>query len=609
MTYAWRECYLDINLTKGELTVRPFSQELLIQTIGGMGLAAHLVYEHTPPDAEPFSPENVLVFAAGPLSGTTWAGTGRLVVAGRSPLTNIWGEASLGGYFATHLKRCGYDALLFRGSSPEPVTLLLDDDHAELIPADNLWGLETYQTEAALVAAYPGSEVISIGPAGENLVPMASLVHHKGNNIAARCGLGAVAGSKRLKAIVAHGDIDLPIADEDAFKELKREAIQRFNQHDFIQVIRRGGGTAAATPIAIDMADMTARNWDLAAKDWGENAVQKITGPAMQNKFPSKKDTCYACPVACKWAAEAPKIEGGKGHLAGPEYETIAGLGSQVGVDDPLSVLRAGDLCNRLGIDTISAGSTIAWALEAYEKGLIPEQLLDDDLEMRWGDPDLALELVRRMSAKRPGIGALLAQGSRKAAETISAGLDFAIQVKGLELPFHHPRALRGLEIAYATLPRGATHNEEGVAWDWDDSTYESWVGESIRNMNLSGASNSIVYCQFLAGALDADYTARLLTAVTGIEYTPEDLQRAGERAWYLRRAFNTRLGVGREADTLPKRIIQHIEESQASLKDFEQALSEFYRQRELDEFGIPSAKKLREVGLEYLIDDFTAKS
>ena len=608
MTYAWRERYLDVNLTTGELTVKPIPRELLISTIGGIGLAAQLIYDAVSPDADPLGPENALAFVAGPLSGTTWAGTGRLIVAGRSPLTGLWGEASLGGYFATQLKRAGYDAILLRGVASEPVTLLIQEDQPELRPASHLRGLETYQTEEALLAQFPGSEVIAIGPAGERLVPMASFVHHKGNNVAARCGLGAVAGSKRLKAIVARGSIPVPLADPDAFKALKREAIELFNAHDFIQFIRRGGGTAAATPIAVEMADMTARNWDLAARDWGDAEAQKITGPAMQAQFPSQKDTCYACPVACKWTVEATQIDGGEGHLAGPEYETITGLGSQVQVNDPLRVIQAGDLCNRLGIDTISTGATIAWALEVHDKGLLPAEYVDDDLTLGWGDSDLVLELVKRMGENRPGLGALLALGTRRAAQIIGAGVDFAIQVKGLELPFHHPRALRGLEIAYATLPRGATHNEEGVAMDWSDKTYASWVGESIGHMNLSGANNSMVYCQFLAGALNENYTAGLLTAATGVDYTPADLSRTGERAWYLRRAFNTRLGIGLEADTLPRRITRQIEESQVSLQDFETTLREFYKQRELDERGIPTAQKLAAIGLDHLIAEFDAK-
>jgi aldehyde:ferredoxin oxidoreductase len=608
MTFGWRKQYLDINLTKGEITVRKTTHEWMVRVIGGIGLASQLIYDTVPADATPLGPENALVFAAGPLSGTTWAGTGRLVVAGLSPLTGVWGEASLGGYFATHLKRCGYDAILFRGASPEPVVLVLQDERVDLQPAGELWGMETYAVEDALQARYPKSEVIAIGPAGERLVPVASLVHHKGNNVAARCGMGAVAGSKGLKALVAHGEIPVPIADPDAFKKLKREAIKLFNAHDFIQVIQRGGGTASATPMAIEMADLTARNWDLDVSDWGVEEASKVTGPAMQAQFPSKQDTCYACPVACKWTVEAPLIEGGEGHLAGPEYESIAGVGSQVLVNDPLSVIQAADLCNRLGMDTISTGGTIAWALEAYEKGFLTDNYVDDDLEMKWGDGQLVLEMVRRIGENRPGLGALLAGGSRRAAKTIGGGLAFAIQVKGLELPFHHPRALRGLEIAYATLPRGASHNEEGVSWDWEDTTYEDWVGESIAGMNLSGARNSMVYCQFLAGALNAGYTSRLLTAVTGVEYAPEDLSRAGERYWYLRRAFNIKLGVGLDADTLPKRIVHHIEESQASLKDFNRALDEFYKQRELDERGVPSARKLAEIGLEQLIFELDAR-
>jgi len=608
MTYAWRGQYLEINLTSGEMVVKPIPREILFQTIGGTGLAAQMVYDHVPPGVDALSAGNVLVIAAGPLSGTTWAGTGRLVAAGLSPLTGIWGEASMGGYFSTHLKRCGYDALLFRGISPEPVVLLLKDEVAELIPASDLWGMETYKTEDELISRYPDSEVISIGPAGERLVPMASLVHHKGNNVAARCGLGAVAGSKRLKAIVANGSLELPIADQKKFNELKREAIQLFNKHDFIQVIRHGQGTAAATPISIEMADMPARNWDMAAKDWGNNEAQKIAGPAMKALFPAKKDTCYACPVGCKWSVNAPQINGDEGHLAGPEYESIAGLGSQLQLNDPLNVIQAGDLCNRLGIDTISTGATIAWVLELHEKGLLPEEYLDEDLDLSWGDANLIIELVRRIGNNQQGLGALLARGSRSASETLSAGSDFAIQVKGLELPYHHPRAMRGLELAYATLPRGASHNEEGTSWDFDDTTYEDWVGASIESMNLSGASNTMIYCQFLSGALNPDYTIRLLTAVTGVDFTLEDLTRAGERSWYLRRAVNLRYGVGLSADTLPKRILRQIEESHASLSDFEKALNEFYKQRQLDERGVPSAQKLEEINLAFLIDELDAK-
>ena len=602
MTFGWREQILDINLTSSEITVRSLPRSLYEATIGGIGLAAQLIYDNVPASADPLGADNVLAFVAGPLGGTTWAGTGRLTVASRSPLTGLWGEASLGGYFATQLKRAGYDAILLRGISPKPVMLVIDEEDVRLETAVDLWGLETYTTETQLQSRYPQAEFITIGPAGESLAPLASLVHHLGNNVAARCGLGAVSGSKRLKAVVARGKKPVPLADPAAFKALKKEAIALFNAHDFIQVIRRGGGTAAATPIAIEMADLTAKNWDLEVSQWGMDEADKITGPTMQAQFPAKQDTCYACPVACKWTVTAPQIEGETGHLAGPEYETLAALGSQTMANDPLAVIQTGDLCNRLGLDTISAGATIAWALEAHEKGILTDDWIDDDLELKWGDPQLVQELVRRMGHNRPGLGALLAQGTRRAAQTIGGGLEFAIQVKGLELPFHHPRALRGLEIAYATLPRGATHNEEGVAWDWEDSTYESWIGEIIGHMDLSGANSSMVYCQFLAGALNGDYTARLLTAVTGTTYTPADLQQIGERIWYLRRLFNVRLGVGLEADELPQRIRQQIEQSQGTLTDFSQALAEFHKQRELDERGIPSVRKLAEVGLSGLV-------
>jgi aldehyde:ferredoxin oxidoreductase len=607
MVYGWCEQILEVDLTRGEIQTRTLPREVYIKTIGGIGLAAQLIFDYMPPEADPLGPDNVLVIAAGPLGGTNWPGTGRVELAARSPLTGLWGESSIGGYFGTQLKRAGYDAIALRGIAPEPVVLVLEEGEAHLEPAGELWGQETYAAERALRARYPRAEVITIGPAGECLVPVASLVHREGNDVAARCGLGAVAGSKRLKALVTRGTQPVPLADKDAFRELKREALRLFKANGFLNAIQGGKGTAGAMPMAIEMNDMPVRNWVLGAWEWRDEA-QRITGPAMQEHWSLEKDTCYACPIGCKWAVNAPRLEGGEGHLAGPEYESLAALGAQTQNSDPLAVIQAADLCTRLGIDTISAGATIAWALEAFECGILTEEHTDG-LQLRWGDPDLMVELVWRMGENRPGIGALLAQGTRHAAAQIGGGAEFAIEVKGLELPFHHPRAMRGLEIAYATLPRGASHNEEGTAWERDDTTYKAWVSEIIANMDLSGANSSMVYCQFLAGALNADYTARLLRAVTGVPYTSEDLRQVGERTWYLRRAFNLRLGVGLEADRLPRRIIEQIQASKnAILSDFDRALREYHKQRELDERGAPSAQKLESLELSELIEPLGAR-
>ena len=598
MAYGWRQKILEVDLTLDDFRSTELSSELCMRTIGGIGLAAQLIFDAVPPQADPLGPDNILVIACGPLGGTTWPGTGRVELAARSPLTGLWGESSLGGYFGTQLKRAGYDALLIRGIASTPVVLVIDNDRAYLEPAGALWGQETYAAERDLRERHPGAEVITIGPAGEHLVPMASLVHREGNDVAARCGLGAVAGSKHLKAIVVRGVHAVPLADEEAFRALKQDALRLFKASDFLSAIRSGQGTANATPIAIETNDLPARNWAWDTHDWGKEAAN-ISGQAMKETWPSEKDTCYACPIGCKWTSRAPLLEGGHGHLAGPEYESLAGLGAQTLNQDPLAVIQAADLCTRLGLDTISAGATIAWAIEAFEHGILTEAQTDG-LRLRWGDPELLIELIRRMAANQPGIGALLAGGSRRAAAT-AGGDDFAIHVKGLELPFHHPRALRGLEIAYATLPRGASHNENGSVVDWHD-TYEAWVGEIIADMDLSGANTSMVYCQFLAGALNAEYTARLLTAVTGVPYTTEALRRAGERTWYLRRAFNLRLEVGLVEDRLPRRVLAQIAASQPALGDFDRALTEFHRLRELDERGVPSAQKLTTLGLEQLI-------
>jgi aldehyde:ferredoxin oxidoreductase len=607
MACGWREQILEVDLTRGEIQTRTPPRKVYIKMIGGIGLAAQLIFDYVPPEADPLGPDNDLVVVAGPLGGTTWPGTGRVELAARSPLTGLWGESCIGGYFGTQLKRAGYDAIVLRGMAPEPVVLVLEEAEAYLEPAGELWGQETYAAERALRARYPRAEVITIGPAGECLVPVASLVHREGNDVAARCGLGAVAGSKRVKALVARGTQPVPLADEDGFRELKREALHLFKANGFLNAIQGGKGTAGAMPMAIEMNDMPVRNWDLGAWEWRGEA-ERITGPAMQERWSPEKDTCYACPIGCKWTVNATRLDGSEGHLAGPEYESLAALGAQTQNNDPLAVIQTADLCTRLGIDTISAGVTIAWAIEAFERGILTEEHTDG-LQLRWGDPDLVVELVRRIGENRPGIGALLAQGTRHAAAQIGGGDDFAIEVKGLELPFHHPRAVRGLEIAYATLPRGASHNEGGGVSDRDSKTYEAWVREIIADMDLSGANSSMVYCQFLAGALNADYTARLLMAVTGVMYTPEDLHWVGERTWYLRRAFNLRIGVGLEADRLPRRVIEQIQASKnAALSDFDRALGEYHKQRELDEGGIPSAQKLELLELSELIEPLGAK-
>ena len=606
MAYGWRGKLITVDLTEGKAQTLPLSLKTCTETIGGIGLAARLAFDTIPADAAPLSPENRLLVVPGPLSGTNFPGTGRVQLAGRSPLTGLWGEASLGGYFATQLKRAGYDALVLCGQSPKPIVVVIEEDGVHLDSAAELWGQDTYITEDQLRERYPGAEVIAIGPAGERQVPMASLVHRQGDNVAARCGLGAVAGSKRVKAIVSRGSDPVPLADPDGFKQLRREAIDLFAASDFLSLIRRGKGTASATPIAIEMGDLPVRNWSLETHFWREEAGN-ITGEVMQTQWPSKGGTCYACPVGCKWTSQAPGLDGTAGRMAGPEYESLGALGAQPQIDDPLAVIQASDLCNRLGIDTISAGSTIAWAMEAYEQGILTEAHTDG-MKLRWGDSKMVLEILARMAANRPGIGSLLAQGSRKAAQMVG-GAEFAIHAKGLELPYHHPRASRGLEVAYATLPRGASHNEEGVELDFfEEADYEAWVRKIIDHMDLAGANNSMIYCQFLGGALNTDFTSRLLTAVTGVTYDPDQLRQAGARAWYLRRAFNSRLGVGLEADQLPPRIVRQIASTYAAHRDFGRTLKTFHALRKLDTRGIPAAETLVALGLDDLVQTLDAR-
>jgi aldehyde:ferredoxin oxidoreductase len=400
-----------------------------------------------------------------------------------------------------------------------------------------------------------------------------------------------------VKAIVVEGEPDVEVADPEQLSALRRELVEAYQKDAWVSILR-SGGTAWGTGWAFDLNDVPVKNWQVEAHDWREEG-QRITGQAMDEAgFVVGRTTCFRCPIACRRTVRIDEGPWPVAESAGPEYETVGALGAMLMVDDVRALCKANELCNRYGMDTITTGGTIAWAIEAFEREeLTPEQT--GGRQLTWGDPQLLLDLIEEI-ARNEGVGSLLSQGSRGAARATGKRSDeYAIQVKGLELAMHHPRAMRGLDISYATGPRGASHNEGGSIRREGD--VEEKAREIQFSVNQAQINGSAVFCNFTVGPLDSAGYASVLTAVTGHPYDEEDLQRFGERIWHLRRAFNLRHAqVAGEKDTLPRRVLEQLPPEPA----FEDLLAAYYRVRGVDEDGVSRRETLEALGLEDVADD-----
>jgi aldehyde:ferredoxin oxidoreductase len=532
------------------------------------------------------------------LSGINFPGAGRIHIAARSPQTGGWGESSLGGFLAVPLKQCGYDGLILRGRADEPVLLEIEaGKQPRLLPASHLWGLDAYQTEDTLHRDFPKQkiEVVVIGPAGERLVPMAALIHRK-HNLAARTGMGAVMGSKNLKAIVLQGPGRIPIAEPTQLAELRNECYKALAE-DFWSQRRKKWGTIGNLEWAVDNKRTPTKNW--LNVPWLENA-HKITGESLAKTLITGRATCFGCPLVCKRKVRIDNPPYNMDEGAGPEYESAAGLGAMLLNDNPEVLLKANDMCNRLGLDTISVGSTIAWAMEASEKGILPANWLYGQ-RLQWGDSNAILRLVEDMGL-RQGVGQLLCEGSVVAARIIGGdSISFAMQVKGLEIAYHHPRAARGMEITYATSPRGAAHMESPDVFEHLHAPDDIWVKQIALTVDRSTLTNAYVVCAFISNTMGFNFMSRVISAVTGTRWDEESLLLSAERGWYMKRLFNFGCGIKSEADTLPKRIQDQLVQEGCDHNDFNHILKLYQEQRELDSIGLPAKTKLNAIGLDDL--------
>ncbi len=581
--------------------------------IGGLGLAELFLARKMDWSLDAFHPKGVVTFMTGPLTGTTVPGCSRYVVAGKSPLGH-WGEAHAAGYFASELKATGFDGILISGASPKPVYLFVHDGQAEVRDASGLWGKDTYEAEAAIKEEVGDSKVrvACIGPAGENLSHIASVIGDEGR-AAARSGMGALLGSKNLKAVAVRGSAKVSIHNEEAFKKAAKEILEKVKANPTCGLLKQHG-TPVNVMICAYFGDIPIKNWRLG--DWPEG-IPGLNAEAYQEIL-TRNWHCRACPVGC--GRKIPNSVGkpaGLADVTGPEYECLAALGTMCMVSDIRKVAAATDLCNRLGMDAISAGTTVAFAMECFERGIIRPQDTEG-INPSWGDGDALLALLRKMATREGWLGALLADGTRAAAEKLGEGSDkYAIHCKGLELPMHDPKAFTGWSLAYGTSNRGACHLSA--------TTYNIERGMTLPDIGLdqpldrfasdgkaamvktyhafSAVLESLVACKFMVytGLILSDFRT-VLEPATGRDWPIEKLMFCGHRIYHLGRLINHACGLSADDDRMPERIVSEpYSEGNAAnvVPEHEKMLEEYYKVQGWDEKGIPTVERLRELDLE----------
>jgi aldehyde:ferredoxin oxidoreductase len=574
--------------------------------IGGASLAARILYDYLTPDLDPLSSRAPLLFLNGPLSGTAGPAVGRYVVCGRSPATTLWGESNCGGFWGVELRKTGYDGLFITGKSKEPVYLWIFDGQVRFVPANHIWGMETYQTQDAVLneLGTPGVRVACIGPAGEAMIPFSLILSDHGR-VAGRTGLGAVMGSKKLKAIAVKGSGKIPVSEPEQYSIL-RSATNRELKDDPMSQVGRDLGTAGVADY-FDYLEVLPKRYYSRGKSTGE---VNISGVNIKNTILSGVSACHACVIACGRVVNL----GDGADRKGPEYETLSGFGPNLLIENPLYITILGELCDRFGMDTISMSNTIGLAMRLYEKGVL-NQADTDGLVLKWGDAKVVEQLIHK-TAKKEGFGAYLALGARALGRHLNAE-DEAVQVNGLEAAFHDPRGATGMALVYATSPRGACHNQSdyflveighnypslGMAYHSPRGGEEK-VFNVIQHQNWRTIFNSLVVCFF--ANVPPERMLELINAGTGDNYSFEEMIKTGERGWNLKRVINNRLGLTAENDTIPKAFtVPYEDDPSGFVPNFKAMLEAYYNIREWDsQTGIPKSSKLEELNLDWTLVD-----
>lgn len=596
--YGFHGCLLHVDLSTGKSSWVDLEGTRLRAFLGGIGLGASLLYEYAPAGVDPFSPANPLIFASAPLVGTGLTTTAKFAVVTKSPLTGFIADSLSSSYFALELKRIGIDALIITGRSNAMSYLSIENQTVEIRSAEHLRGKSPLETESIIRAElnWPSARVAAIGRAGENLVRFAT-ISNEGRH-AGRGGVGAVMGAKNLKAIALSGDCPTKVADASSIEKIAGALRER--SLSSLTDKYREIGTVANLSVFNRLGTLPTRNFQQSTFE-GADAV---SGESLTENNFSRRHGCAACTIRCERLFKA--LDGRDQRM---EYETLFALGPLCGIRDPDNVLQAAQLCDLYGLDTISTGGTLAWAMECGEKGLLPKA---QKFRLRFGQPEAIFAAIAAI-AERRGIGALLAEGSRRAAMEVGGNSsDWAMHVKGLELPGYEPRSLKTMALGLAVSPRGACHNRSG-AYEADfsgevdrfsiDSRRGSLVAESE---NFAATLDSLIVCKFLRKCFSDYYeeAAEVLSKVTGWDYTGAELKRAGERIHNLKKLFNIREGWSSDDDWLPERLLSEALPTgvgagvRLSPDELRQMIRSYYQARGWDDQGYIPESRLVELKL-----------
>jgi len=596
---------LEIDLTNQDFHELEVKENELRKYLGGSGIAVRYLYQHLDPAIPPLHPDNPILFFPGLLTGFPIPTASKTSICGRSPLTGIWNEATVGGHWGRSLKKNGYEGIIIKGKSSHPIYLLINSKEVIFKDAYKLWGLDTYETSKKIKEAYPQVQIASIGQAGENLVPISAIVIDAPHcRLAGRGGMGALMGSKNLKAIVVQIEKKtLPITDPESLKKSVQEltpSIKLYTQglHEF--------GTGGSVEAREYTGDLPIKNF--AQSRW--DGAAKTTGQVIVNTIFRKNYACYFCPIACgKEVFLKEEI------VHGPEYETLSAFGSNLLNDDLDSIVKMNDLCNRYGIDTISLGVILGFAIEAYEEGLIKKADLDG-INLKWGNSDAFITLIHQVAYKEK-FGKFLGKGVKSLSNQLGGkSSEYALHTKGLEYPMHDPRAYTGMALSYATANRGACHLESlsymiesGIPapeFGYDDlhkPNPHSSDGKTelvVKLQDYMNVLNALGLCKFLlSGRIGPTIVSEWINKVTGWDLNQTELMQIGQRLHNLKRLYNVKLGITRQDDTLPPRLLNLARTDGLAagvLPDIDSMLSEYYQIRGWDDKGIPKKEKIKEL-------------
>ncbi|TFF87916.1 MAG: aldehyde ferredoxin oxidoreductase [Promethearchaeota archaeon] len=604
---------LKIDLLKRKISEEPINVNYSQDFLGGAGYACRSLIEELTIDTSPLSPKNILMVMTGPFCLSGIPGSGRFVVCSKSPYTGLWGESNCGGNFGAEIKKAGYDGIFISGKSDTPIFLNIENQKANFHDADSLWSLSTKETSRVLKERFNSSKVLTIGQAGENLVKFSSI--NAEGKTAGRTGMGAVMGSKFLKAILIRGENHkIRIAEPTSFRESLKKTLKYILNQQRTEILR-AYGTSAGVMTAHSLGDLPIKYWTLGK--WNKNSVYNISGEKLNEKL-MKSISCYNCPIGCTRAIELDK-NGDKIVSEGPEYETIAGFGSLILNDDIESIKLANFLCNEFGLDTISTSSVIGLLFRLYNEDYINSEDIDG-LNLEWGNSDAMLELIKKI-AYRKGIGKLLAEGSEKVISHFGLDKNLSATINNLEVPYHDIRSCYGMALTYAFSPRGPCHTsadgykvlrktnkidftEIGVEKVDVHSNSEKLVKSSIKLQDYRAIYSSIILCVFTNPP--PKYVLDLYNSMMGLSLSLNQFMKIGERIFNLKRLFNNKMGLTNKNDRIPKILLSPTENGTIKGKtpNFKKLKKYYYKFRNWDpNTGVPNNKKLKDLGLENLLD------